>query len=191
VSRIPGGSALDGVELPTSGESLEVAFSPVLEFDSRASDKEWYRCRDKQLIGPSLVQNPSSNVDSNTADVVASQLHLACVQSGADSQPQRKQSIAKSEGTVNGPTRTVESGEDAIAGQLYEAPSVLLDDGSHHCIVALQQGTPPPIAQRRGLLGRADDVGEQDRSQRATWFLSGTSTRQELGNRVQDLVRGR
>src|SRR6476659_8377536 len=82
----------------------------------------------------------------------------------------------------------VECSEKSIAGGVDERPSVPLDLFPDMDIVRCQELPPPSVTKPRGFLGRADDVGEQNRGEDAIGFVDWPSTGEELLHLVEQRV---
>ena len=95
------------------------------------------------------------------------------------------QGVAQCDRATDRPTRTVERREDAVASGLDQTSGVLFDNGAGDDIVTVQQVAPGPIAERRQMLGRSDEVGEQDRSERTVGLGSAVQPAQELLDMLQ------
>jgi len=65
-------------------------------------------------------------------------------------------------GAADRPSRSVESGEKTVTRSVYLLPSEALQFSPDQRSVVLQEGSPSAIAEDRGPLRRADDVGERD-----------------------------
>ena len=59
-------------------------------------------------------------------------------------------------------SRTVESGEEAIAGGVDFAAAMPLQLCSHGAVMGRDEVAPSPVTEPDGKLRRANDVGEQD-----------------------------
>ena len=55
-------------------------------------------------------------------------------------------------------------------------------------VMALEQLAPAAVTEARGHLGRADDVGEEDRRQRPFGFMALTAADEELFDLVEEGV---
>src|SRR4029077_17546873 len=82
------------------------------------------------------------------------------------------------------PSGTIERGEDTIAGGVDPSPSVPLQLARHHGVVLIEQLSPASVAEANSLLGRGDDVREQDGGECPITLSGSRHTRDE----AQDMV---
>ena len=139
--------------------------------------------------GSARRPDPGADVDRHAADVVADQLDLAGVDPGPHVDPEAGDIVLDRAGAADRPRRPVEGGEEAVAHRLHLVAAVagkLAADGG---VVAFEQRPPAAIPQLRRLLGRADDVGEEDRRQRPFGLGRAAAADQELLDLVEDASR--
>src|SRR5262249_4753072 len=137
--------------------------------------------------GPGEGADPGADVDRHAADVVADRFDLAAVDPGADLDPAAAQLALDRGRAADRPRRAVEGGEEAVPHRLHLAAAVdgeLPADGG---VVALEQVAPAQVAEPGGGLGRADDVGEEDRRQRALDAVGAATADEEFLDLVQQL----
>ena len=91
-------------------------------------------------------------------------------------------------GTADRPRRAVEGGQEPIAGGIDLAALEALELLSNERVMPFEQVTPAPVAEPRRLLGRADDVGEEDGCEHAVRLGPSAGAGQELLDLVYDLV---
>lgn len=118
-------------------------------------------------------------MDGDTADVLAPYLDLTRMQAGTDD-AEIAHGVPKGGGAADGPSGTVEGGQDAVAGELHHSASEALDVATGHLVVLVEEVLPAPIAQLTGPLRRRDDVGEQDRGENPVVLDAPANARQEL-----------
>jgi len=131
-----------------------------------------------------MVDNPGGNMDTYARDVVAPDLDLAGVQPGTDLDAEGVERVSERSGAPDRPAWPVERRQDAVPRQLHQPPTAPLDDRPAHRVMGIEKGTPATIAEQRRVLGRADDVSEQDGRQSAVSLGDGCATRQEALNRT-------
>ena len=112
--------------------------------------------------------------------VVPPPLDLSRVHADADVDAELAQGVADRDRTLHGPGRAVEDREHPVARPLDQAPAEAGQLAVDRPVVLLEAGRPGPVAERGGLLGRADDVGEEDRGQEAVAGGHLPGARQEL-----------
>src|SRR5262245_23537952 len=88
-------------------------------------------------------------------------------------------------GTAHGSCGPVECSEQSIAGGVYELPAMPPDLVLDVHIVHCQELSPPSVAEPRGFLGRADDVGEENRGEDALGFVDWPGSGEELLHLVE------
>ena len=139
--------------------------------------------------GAGEAADARADVHREAADVVTGeQFAFAGVQAGADLQVEVADAVADGGRAADRAAGAVEHGERAVAERLHEPPAMALDLLAHQAVVALQQGPPGAVAELRGTLGRADDVGEQHRREHAVADDRSPHTGQEMLDLVGDGV---
>ena len=125
---------------------------------------------DEQLAGLGQLRHARGDVHGHAADVVAEQLALArCAGRPARSSPSALDGRARSPAAQ----RTACDGapanddEERVADRLDLAAAEAVDLAADDRVVGHEQVAPAGVAEPGGVAGRADDVGEQDRQQRA------------------------
>jgi hypothetical protein len=162
----------------------------VAELDSRPRDQRRHYTRDQQLARPRLSHHSSGDVDGYATDIVTHHLHFTGVKAGSDLDPESPNSFTERQGTPNGPTRTVESGEHSVAGGLDHPATMLVHDRLREPKVSLQDIAPPAVTERGGLFRRTNDVGEEDRGKGTIAAFAWRHAGQEPFDLIEDL-RGR
>src|SRR5919108_2971558 len=146
-------------------DALELPDPSVLEPEGGAGDQLPERAGDQDLARTGQGREPGPRVDRHPAEPSAHDLGLADVDTGPDLDPERPNALNDRRCTANGLGRTVEGGEEAVAGGVDLPSPEPLELGSNDPVVACQELPPPPIAHLTGDLGRAHDVREQHRDQ--------------------------
>ncbi len=122
------------------------------------------------------------------ADVVAADLALAGVQSGADLDAEGVHCVANCHGAADRSLRAVERREEAVARGVHltaaEAVSCDADDG----VVRIEQGVPVAVAHLGGPPRRILDVGEKHRGEHAIVGHVGLVAGEELGDHLKRLA---
>ena len=103
-------------------------------------------------------------MDADPSDVFAPKLDLAGMEAGPNADAQRFQSVPDGKCTPDGASGPVEGGQHAITGEFDQSAAMLIDDGSDHRVVTVEEAAPPMVSNRDGVFGRADDVGKEQRN---------------------------
>jgi hypothetical protein len=143
----------------------------VLEQDARAGDQILDRARDEHFAGMSLGGDAGADVDGDPADLLVQELTLACMQPGSDLEPQLAEAVADRARTVDGPSRPVEAGEEAVACRVDLPPPEVAELSADGLVMPLQQLPPGEVAEPGRAGSGADDVGEEHRGEHAIRFL--------------------
>jgi hypothetical protein len=130
-------------------------------------------------------------VDGEPSEVVASDLALAGVESDTDFDSQVACGFADGLGAANGPRRTVKGCDKAVACSVDLVATKASELLAHGSIVSIQGQTPALVAERRGLRGRSNDVGEEHGGEDPVDGDHGPLAREELSNLVKELVIGK
>ena len=125
---------------------------------------------------------------SKATHVWAAPLDLAAVQSATDLDVHAPEPIAEREGTPDRPSGPIKRGDQPVSGGLHECASVPIELPLRKPIERIKDLTPTPIAELGGPLGRADDVGEQDRCQHAVGVNGCSRPGQEFLDLIDDRV---
>ena len=133
----------------------------VGEVEAGAGDEVGHRTRDEDLTRPTSGLHALSGVHGDAADVLTAQLDLSGVKARPDFDPNTTKRRDDSDGAANGACRPVEGGDEPVTCRVHFPTSEAFELASHHRVVGVQHLAPACITQLRGLLGRADDVGEQ------------------------------
>ncbi|CNV38564.1 Uncharacterised protein [Mycobacterium tuberculosis] len=84
-------------------------------------------------------------------------------------------------------TRTGERRDETVTGRVHFATAEPLDFVAHDGVVVVQQVAPSVVAERGGVLGRADDVGKHDGGKHAL----GVSAAAHAGDEFLDFIEHR
>jgi hypothetical protein len=128
-------------------------------------------------------------VHGHAADVVADELALARVDANAHLDAQIARRPGDRQRAAQRARRgAVERREEAVADGLDLAPFKARELLAHLLVVAREQVAPAPVAERRRVRRRVDDVGEHHRQQRARELAAGAPAREELLDLFEDRV---
>src|SRR5215218_4420321 len=149
-------------QAPCPGDALERVLAAIGEVDAGADDEVLDRVRDEHLARRRQRTDARTDVDGESADVVADRLALARVQTRAQLDAQIAHCVAQLERTADRPRRPVERCEEGVAERLHRASAVARELRTAELVVTREQLTPGTNAEARSRLGRTDDVGEHD-----------------------------
>ena len=99
---------------------------------------------------------------SDTSHVVAFDYALARVNAAPDPQPQRANHVPNRVGTFNRASWTVEGCKDTIPRGVHYPAAETCDFLANLLLIVVDQVAPTRVPDRRGTLGRLDDVDEED-----------------------------
>ena len=114
---------------------------------------------------PCAAATTRAGLHRNTRHLAAGHFALAGVHARADLQAERRDGIADRAGATHTPRRAVEGRRRSHRPRCRSPCRGSGDLVAGALVVALQQLTPLRIAERGGMFGRADDVGEDHRRQ--------------------------
>ena len=127
-----------------------------------------HRPRDQHLAAVGALADPGRDVDGHPGQPVPEQFALAGVDAGAQLDAEPGRGDAQLLGADDRRPRGVERDQKAIAPIGQHPAAGLLDGLIDDLVVALEQFSPPRVTQPGQVLGRADDVGDQQRLVEAT-----------------------
>src|SRR5713226_2710071 len=122
------------VEAPAT-HTLELLLTAVGEDDSGAGDEVLDRARHEHLARFRRGCYACARVDGDPADLVAHQLTLAGVKPCADLDAEGLHAFPDRTRGPDGAGRSVEAGEEAVAGSVHLAPAVLLEHAANTSVV--------------------------------------------------------
>src|SRR3954463_12818618 len=101
-------------------------------------------------------------MNRDAADVLAHQLDLAGVESAADLESQRTDTVADRDRATDRSRGAVEGREESVAGRVDLPAAMALEPSSDERAICVQQVAPPGITDLGSLTRRLDDVVEED-----------------------------
>jgi hypothetical protein len=140
--------------------------APIFEDEARSGDEHGYRSGNPQLARRGCIEHASSDVDGDAGDVTPSSLDFAGVEACTDLYAEGTERITERRRAPDGPSGPVEGRKNSVTGGLEQVAGVLFDHRAGHDIVTVKQVAPSLVTNRRKVLGRSHEVGEEDRSQR-------------------------
>src|SRR5215211_3599369 len=150
------------VEAPFARNALELRGATVLEVDTRAGGEVPDDAGDQYLAGSGLRRDPGADVDRDAFHSAADELNLAGVNAGADFEAELGDGIDRAMSAGDGPRRTVEGGEESVAGAANLPAAVAGKLGADGGVVGVQQGAPAAVTELGRARGGLDDVREED-----------------------------
>src|SRR5262249_9813903 len=175
-------------EMPLTRHPLEGLESAILEAETGAGDQVLHGAGDEDLAGPRGRGDARPDVDGEPGDLVARELDLAGVEPGANVKTERVDAVAHRARAADRAGGAVERGENPVARGVDLAAPEAAELAPEDRVVPLEEIPPAAIAQGRGLLGGADDVGEEDRGEDAVRLGAVPHPGQELLDLVEDRV---
>src|SRR5205085_8896475 len=103
-------------------------------------------------------------------------------------QPERCDGVHDRTTAANGARRPVERSQEAVARRVDLPSAEPRELAAHGLVMRLEQVPPAPVAELARALGRADDVGEQNRGEHALRFRRLAHTGEELADLGEELV---
>ena len=135
--RVIGRSAFDDIEPRDPRHPPQFVLTTIDELDTGSRHEVSDRARDQHFSRTGECSHPRTSVDRNPTNVVASGLDFTSVQANADIHSNPSGTITDCEAALNGSTRTVECGEEAVAHGLNRTATVCLDALVCHVIMAI------------------------------------------------------
>jgi len=117
------------------------------------------RDQDFRWIGQS--SDPTADADCYAPHFVGHRLHFSGMQSRPNLDPERPHRLHSRLSAPHRSCRTVEGGEESVAGRLDLAAAIPCEGRTHRGVVTLDEVTPTSVSELGDLLRRLDDVGEE------------------------------
>ena len=150
-------------EWPPFGHALEDVRAAVGYGDLRSDELTSDGLGDEHFTWPREIADAFGNRHRETENVVRPDLDLSGVDPRAYVDAQRSCLGHDLTAARTAPRGGVEGREDPVAGVLHQAASVPVQRCVDHPVVRIHERGPLAVTEPRGVLGRRDDVGEQDR----------------------------
>src|SRR5829696_1600290 len=161
------GSSSHGEHPPLAGHTLQRVTTAVDEVDVGSVDEISHRARDKHLARTGEGGNPGADVHGDARQVVPAQLALTTVNAGPDLEPEVTGADRDRPGAVDRTSRSVEGGQEPVAGCVHLVTAVAAELAPDCCVVPVEEVVPAPVAFGGGAGGRIDDVREEHRLEHA------------------------
>ena len=154
---------VQGVQPPVLREPLELADTQIDELQPASSHELADRGTDQHLPGTGLGHHPRRQVDPDAGRRITAELHLAGVEPGADLNSQRRHRRHRGDRGAQRWGWSVEPGQEPISRGVHLPATMARHHGPDRLVVAGQQRRPGGIPEVPKAVGRAHDVGEQQR----------------------------
>ena len=173
-------SGFDREELPGSVDAFEFVFAAVVEVEACSGDEHGYRGRDPEFAGCGSIEHAGSDVDGDAGDVGTSRISTSPVCRPARISMPSGRSASRSAIAQ----RIARPGPSKVA----RMPSPVVLTAVRACcsttVRAMTSWLSRSCATRdrpaREVLGRSDEVGEQDRGQRPVGLARTVQPAEEL-----------
>ncbi len=130
----------------------------VREVQRGPRDELLHSARDKDLVRSGEGRDPCSEVDGDTANVVADELTLTGVNTRPHLDTQPAGIEHRLAGALDRARRTVEERQGAVARRLHQPSAKARDHLAHRVEVIFEERAPAAVAKARGALCGTDDV---------------------------------
>src|SRR6202035_2358862 len=111
--------------------------------------------------------DPRTDVDREPGELVAVDLALSRVDAGPDLQAESRHRVDDGTRTTDRARRTVECRQEPVACGVDLTTAEADELAPHGRMVGLEQLAPAAVAELARLLGRPDEVGEENRREHA------------------------
>jgi len=152
---------------PLPRDALQLVAAALLEPEARARLGVHDRARHQHFARPGERGHAGSDVNGQAADVPLLELDLAHVEAAPYLEAELADRVPDRVGARQRARGALEDDEESVARRLDLAPRESLEPAPDDSVMAVEECVPCLVAHARGALGRADDVGEQDRGERA------------------------
>src|SRR6266849_1073561 len=182
-------SAADGPELPLAGNALQLGAATIAELDARARDEIAHGRGHDDLAWSSDCSDARAGVHGDPGDLLAHQLALTRVDAGAHVEAELV-SHARDDGrrAPDRPRRPVEARHEAVARGVDLDAAVVHELAAHELVMAREELAPPLVAEPHRGLGRAHEIGEDDRCEHTVGYMGRPHTGQELLDLAEKLL---
>ena len=172
--------APDSKELPGLWDAFQLVMAAVIEVDTRPGDEVYHCPRYQYLAGSGGRAYARSDIDRNAGDVSFTVLDLPRVKScpNIDAEPPGR--VKHRACAADRPRRTIEDGEEPIAGGFDLLAAEPLQLSADHHVMIIESLTPDAVTQCRGLSRRINDVRKEHGRQNRIWYGTYSRTSDEV-----------
>ena len=146
--------------LPLVWDAFEGVGTTTRHVDPGSGDQVFHGSRHEDLGRAGERRDAGCDVDGEAGDVVVEDLDLAGVQPASNLDAEWVHRRRERGAETDGLCRAVEGGEEPVSGRLHffaSPPGQLISDDG---VVAVEQVSPPLVAERCRQLGGGDDIGK-------------------------------
>ena len=174
--------------MPFAGNTLEGLAAAVAEAQPGARHQVLYGARHQHLARTGERRDARADVNGNPTDIVVDHFAFAGMEPSTDFDPKRPDLLGNGAGAADAARRSVEGGKNAVAGRLDLMAAKACEIAPDRGVMTVEEITPAAVAERGGLLGRADDVGKENRGEYPVDSDRRPRAGQKLFNRIGDLI---
>jgi hypothetical protein len=147
---------------PFARNALERVDATVTEAQPGAGHQILDSARHQNLGWAGERRDTRAYVNGDSTDVVADYFALTCMEPGTDLYSERLDFLGNGTGAANAACRTVKGGQKTVARRLHLVAAKTREITPDRGMMFIEEISPALVAERRSLLGRADDVREQN-----------------------------
>ena len=180
---------LDGEQCSRLRQAFEDAEPSVRELDPRARDEVAHRAGRRAPHRPASAATRAPVCTAIPRELAVHDLAFAGVQAAPGRARRRARRDASAQRIARaGPSKLAKNPSPAVS---ISRPRNRANSSAHGAVVKLQELSPAAVSERRRALGRADEVGEENRGQDPLWLDRLARPREEFLDLVEDhLVDG-
>jgi hypothetical protein len=138
-------------------------------------------------LGPGQGGDARADVYSHPGDIVTAHFDLAGVNTHPNLDAEHPGCVDKGVGARDRGAGAGEGRDESVTGGVHFEAAEPFEFVTHDGVVVVQQVPPSAVAEHRGALGRADDVGEHDGGEHPL----GAETAPHASDELLDLVEHR
>ena len=161
------GNPDERVDPPLPRHALELVTTALLEPEARPRFGVHDGARHEDFAGSRDRRDARSDVYGQAADIPHLVLDLPHVEAAPDLEAELADRVPDRVGAGERAGGAVEDDEESVARRLHLAAGEPLEPAPDDGVMAVEEGVPRLVAHTRSALRRADDVGEEDRCERA------------------------
>src|SRR5215213_4173722 len=175
----------DSIDRPGPRNALQLVLAAGLEGDPGAGDEVLDGARHEHLPGRCARRDARAHVDGEARRLAVDQLALAGVDPGAHVETESLRALDELQRAPDRPRGAVEAGEEAVSGGVDFRAAVALQLPADERPLLREQLAPAPVAELGGSLGRADEIGEEERGENAVRNVARRGSTEEVLDGLQ------
>ena len=168
--------------MPFAGNAFQGSVTTIFEAQTRASHQILDGIRYEHLTGTCQRSNACANVNGYTADVIAHHFAFPGMQSSTDIDPERTYSVVDGASATNAARWTIKGGKNTVTGRLNFAAAKALETAPDRNVMVVEELAPTAVAERGSFLGRANNIGKENRTSVESRFDARFKYRALLGS---------